>query len=300
MIEKNEINDESSPILGTDENRFQQILEKEMKNFESEEIQKTKYLNEEIDALLAAKGLKFSQEVLSLLKIDTIKGISTQGHLASVEDILEKSIAKFVRTVDPICLERGKTVFVAILGQSGGGKTTVTMQMAMLYLEAIDKRVSLISFGTHYQGASEKLSTLGKQYGIPVSLVSHVEDLKIALESFRNYDLILIDVEEYSSNESIKQMVGALKQVGEVHVQFVLSALTDEEDAKRMIKSAEGVPIAGLIFTHVKNVSNAAKMLNVSYESKLPLSYFARGKGIPHDLRVADPTEIAHNTRSTG
>ena len=130
-----------------------------------------------------------------------------------------------------------------------------------------------------------------------MSIVYTTEELKEAIESYVDYDLIFVDTAGFSHkneqqrNETKKFLDSAN---GEYHkeVFLVLSATTKYEDMMDIVDIYREISEYKLIFTKLDETSSYGSLLNIKLYSEANLSYVANGQNVPDDIEVFDTQKI--------
>ena len=181
--------------------------------------------------------------------------------------------------------EDGKKI-VALVGPTGMGKTTTIAKLAMVYAVKMNKRVAVITLDKYRIGAIEQLGIYARITGIPMESVSCRDELITALDSFEQYDLILIDTPGIGQREpdKLKELKQYFRNIDFCAIYLTLSASTQTADLVEMADNFKTIPIHSYIFTKLDESRFCGNILNLLFCTKTPVSYFTSGQQVPDDI----------------
>lgn len=230
--------------------------------------------------------------------VDSIVDATRHQSFLSMEDVK----AAFIQTVrDKITISpsvgpkenRAKTV--AFVGPTGVGKTTTIAKLSVL--NALQKKysVALISMDCHRVGATITLEKYAGIIGLQYRMVGSEEELKNALNEFRNNQLIFIDTPglAISDQDKIVQLGKQFASVSIDEVHLLLSAGTKDKDMHLLCKTYRPCGANRLIFTKIDETSSFGNLLNLLDKENIPLSYVTNGQKIPEHIVSALPDTVA-------
>ena len=130
-----------------------------------------------------------------------------------------------------------------------------------------------------------------------LTIVYSPEEVKDAVKSLSEYDLILVDTAGFSHKntaqcEDVKNLVNALSPEYETEVYLVLSATTKYRDLQEMCNIYQTFASYKLIFTKLDETSCYGNLLNIHLYSGADLSYATYGQNVPDDIEVFDTQKI--------
>lgn len=281
-----------------DEEMLNSIRIEILKSQGASQYQKEETFYQAIGQYLFSKG--FSTTVIAKILADmelfilssqqTISSLSTE-YLFS---ILRKEIASLIHTSGPIYLQ-DKPTLSAIIGPSGVGKTTTIFKIALAYMEALNKKVSIISIDKNHIGAIEQTSAIAEKFKIPFTFCENLESLQAAIASYHDSDIILIDTFGCGPKqvERFYELCEIIQNINQLHIHLAISATTKDLDAYASIELFGQLNLKSLIFTKLDETLAPGLLLNICNDTKMPISYLTSGPFIPYDLQVADSDEIA-------
>ena len=213
-----------------------------------------------------------------------------------LSNLYQKLILKFGK---PECIETNpdKTKVVFFIGPTGVGKTTTVAKLASVFKLEKKKKVAFLTADTYRIAATEQLKTYADIIEAPLSIVYSHEDMAGALESFKDYDLVLIDTAGYSHKNAdqqaeIKKLIQSVGEEYDMSVYLVLSATTKYADLKSIVDAYKSVWEYSVIFTKLDETSAYGNLLNVRMYCGANISYTTNGQNVPDDLEVFNSQRI--------
>jgi len=190
---------------------------------------------------------------------------------------LTAMIAELIN-VEDIKFDKEKKI-ICLIGPTGVGKTTTIAKLAANALMNYKKNVAIITLDTYRIAAVEQLSNYAKIMNIPMDVAFSNDDVKSSIEKFRDYQLIFIDTAGRSQKnaESIKELSESLPNEN-LDILLTLAANVKDEDIEESYKRFSILPIKGTIFTKLDEANHLGTIFNISFESKLPISFDNRTK----------------------
>jgi len=213
----------------------------------------------------------------------------------SMRKYLGEAIAKMINVSGPIRCRKGKSKVVALVGQTGVGKTTTLAKLATKGKFFFDKNVSLISADTYRMSAIEHLNTFAGIAHLPISAVYSPNELRSVLDAQKGKDLVFIDTAGRSPRDErhIKELKGFMEEARPDEIHLVLPANNKHEDLMEAINRFGLLPINGIVFSKVDETNSLGTILNVAAESPYPISYITNGQTIPDDIELASSQKLA-------
>mgnify|MGYP003775437735 CR=1 FL=1 len=191
----------------------------------------------------------------------------------------------------------GRPVTVIFVGPTGVGKTTTLAKIAANYLLNRKKTVGLITADTYRIAAVEQLKTYAEILGIPVSVVYTPAEMKEAVNSHSDKDLILIDTagRSHKNKAQFEELKALITASGADEVYLVLSATTSLRNCREILNSYSFLKDYKLLFTKTDETPVLGIILNVRYMTGKSLSYITTGQSVPDDIETANIEKITKN-----
>lgn len=254
--------------------------------------------------------LTFLPEILSLFNTlierdvheDLAKEIATQTQEArnrksmETDMVVQQLIMEKLGEPIPLKLKKFKQNVLLFAGPTGAGKTTTLVKLAGMLTFNRKLNVGFINMDTYRVGAIENINIYSEIMDIPLRTAFNLEELKEALKSLEDKDVILIDTAGKSS------LSGAYKKDIEEYIQavnvdevfLVLGIVTSFNACKDFIRNFSLVDYK-LIITKLDEVSAWGNILNITDYAKKPISYITMGQEVPNDICQVDMRKIADN-----
>jgi len=211
-------------------------------------------------------------------------------------DVCLHTLQEVIQQVQPIQVKaERKGMIVFLVGPTGVGKTTTIAKLAANLTFLDSKSVALITLDTYRVSAAEQLRTFAEIIGIPISVVFTPTDLMLAIEQYREKDLIFVDTagrSPYNSEqmEELREFVNIARPDETI---LVMSVTTDNNDLIKIYQRFQSIGVDKLIFTKLDEAYNYGSILNALYEIKKPIAYFTTGQNVPDDIEVPDALRLA-------
>ena len=240
------------------------------------------------------------QEVESDIIDDVVLQLPAEAILADKDtplalDGLTKYLADNVQMADGLELKSRKRKIAALLGPTGVGKTTTLAKIAAQCVLEKGISTAFITADTYRISAVEQLKTYADILGLPIAIVYTPDELKEAIQKFRQKQLILIDTAGRSQHN--RRQMAELKEFLAVNQNIekylVLSATTKNEDAKDIIDKFSVCKPDKVIFTKTDETKSLGIILNILRRKEMRLSYLTNGQSVPEDMGPAEAGKLA-------
>jgi flagellar biosynthesis protein FlhF len=212
-----------------------------------------------------------------------------------IQDALHRLCMERIRVSGPLLDEMCDYKVAMFVGPSGAGKTTTIAKLATHYRLQENKSVALITLDTCRMAAVEHLRMYAKVLGVPFETAGNTTDLLEGMRRHRQANLIMIDTPSFGVHETAQMMnLGSLKDSYEsVETHLVLSATTRMQDLRRAMTQYEACAPARLLFTKLDETEEYGNLIELAYQTSLPLSYWSNGPRVPEDFEPADSARLA-------
>jgi len=243
-------------------------------------------LSNRVDEVIARKILLSAKKKLNKEELQDINKIRGKAG---------EEITNLIKTSGPLHLPKGKQKVVALVGPTGGGKTTTIAKLAAQYSLFKDKKVALITADTYRIAAVEQLKTYAEIIDAPVEIIFTDEEAKEALDKHSDKDLIFIDTAGRSphNEDQVDELAKLMEYCSPNEIHLVLSMTTKFSDLMTTIDRFSNIPVNKLIFTKLDETTTPGTMLNVLAKTKKQLSYITMGQNVPEDIEVAESEKIS-------
>jgi flagellar biosynthesis protein FlhF len=193
-------------------------------------------------------------------------------------------------------MKPGEARTLAFLGQTGRGKSTTLVKIAVRFGLAKRVPVRIYSAGAHGVGCLEQMARYATIIGVPFQSFESFESLNIALNDGWK-GLILIDTPGISPGDrtEILELERFFARRGEIEKHLVLRADAQTADMFHVVSRFSGVKPSRLLFTGLDEVSSAGAMVNTLIRSNIPAAFVGTGPRIPDDLTEISAVNLAHS-----
>ena len=294
--------EDESPSAKSEEERQRETIEElqnelaQMKAMLVQVVSKEKTPEDEMSLQQALK----QQEVESDIIDDVVLQLPAEAILADKDtplalEGLTKYLADNVQMADGLELKSRKRKIAALLGPTGVGKTTTLAKIAAQCVLEKGISTAFITADTYRISAVEQLKTYADILGLPIAIVYTPDELKEAIQKFRQKQLILIDTAGRSQHN--RRQMAELKEFLAVNQNIekylVLSATTKNEDAKDIIDKFSVCKPDKVIFTKTDETKSLGIILNILRRKEMRLSYLTNGQSVPDDIVPAEAGKLA-------
>ncbi|MGN0161286.1 MAG: flagellar biosynthesis protein FlhF [Lachnospiraceae bacterium] len=195
--------------------------------------------------------------------------------------------------------DKKKVVF--FVGPTGVGKTTTIAKIASKFKLNEHKKVAFVTSDTYRIAAVEQLNTYANILDVPVRVVYTEEEMKKALDEFKEYDLVLVDTagRSHKNDEQRNAVVDLYKSIQngendfECECYLVLSVTTKYRDLISIAKAYENLGKYKLLFTKLDETGTLGNILNIKLMTGADLSYTTAGQNVPDDIETINVQKLA-------
>ncbi|HSR67162.1 MAG TPA: flagellar biosynthesis protein FlhF [Acidobacteriota bacterium] len=212
---------------------------------------------------------------------------------APLRPYLRQAVRRMVQTA-PIDFEKTRTAI--FVGPTGVGKTTTIAKLAAVFALGEQKRVELITLDTYRIAAAEQLRTYADIIGVPIRVVSGIEELDRAIqEASARRDCVFIDTTGHSHKqaEDMAALSSFLRRRSDIEKHLVLSITTKSDDLREIIEAFGEYAPDKLVFTKLDETSTYGSIAGEVILSGMPLSYLTNGQAVPDDIQVPTPQFVS-------
>lgn len=207
---------------------------------------------------------------------------------------LQRTVARELKFGGPIRIPPGTRHVVALVGPTGVGKTTTIAKLAAGFRLESKRRVGLLTIDTFRIAAVQQLKAYAEIMDLPMQVVEQPGQMRSALETLGDVDLVLIDTAGRSprSDARIDQLVDLLRSAQPDETHLVLSAASSTSSIHTILKGFAPARPTAAILTKLDEAPHTAGVLSALTTNEshcnLPVSYVTNGQQVPDDISVAD------------
>ncbi len=265
----------------------------EEKNDESEN-----FTTFEGSPLLELRNTLFEKDVEPKLIEKILEKIRERGGQSlkkeEVFQLAAKVLAASLGEPEPIKLIEDKKPQIAIfLGPTGVGKTTTLAKIAADFTFR-HKKVGLITADTYRIAAVEQLKTYAEILNLKVTVVYSPGEVKEAIESLKDNDLILIDTagRSHKNKKHFDELKALVSAADADETYLVISSNISRIAVREILEYYAFIKNYKLLFTKLDESPAAGVILNARYMTGKPLSYTTAGQSVPDDLDIANVRQL--------
>lgn len=236
-------------------------------------------LAQEVDRHIAAELID------EIKRIPDSQDLVTSGDLnAHLKSLLEDMGAR----ADRNAFVRGKPNIVALIGTTGVGKTTTIAKLAAVLTNRRRKQVAVITIDHYSIAANEQLKSYARIIGFPLETAFNNTELKRAIKTYKQKDLIFIDTPGINPNNpsQIRELKSYFTKLPELQKHLALSVATKEKDLREISQAFQEVGVQRLLFTKIDESKTYGNMLNALIRTNIPLSFLSCGRRVPDDIEA--------------
>lgn len=188
---------------------------------------------------------------------------------------------------------------VVFIGPTGVGKTTSLVKCATDFYRA-QKELRFFSNDSYRIGAPQQLETYANILKRPFE-VCQKEEILEKFQSLSENEIVFFDTAGRSqkNKEQVNDLIEILKVINDANMKvetfLVVSATTKMSDLRDIAKRFRAIDYKGLVVTKTDETGTLGPIINLLYELKKPVCYFATGQDVPQDIRKADSSFIVNS-----
>ena len=248
--------------------------------------------------LLELRNILFEKDVEPKLIEKILEKITERGgHKLDRDEVFNlaaKVLTASLGEPEPIKLvEKNKPHVAIFLGPTGVGKTTTLAKIAADFTFR-GKKVGLITADTYRIAAVEQLKTYAEILNLQVTVVYSPGEIKEAIESLKDNDLILIDTagRSHKDKQHFDELKALVSAADADENYLVISSNTSRIAVREILEYYAFIKNYKLLFTKLDESPAAGVILNAVYLTGKPLSYTTAGQSVPDDLDIANVEQI--------
>lgn len=182
---------------------------------------------------------------------------------------------------------RGDDPFkIALVGPTGGGKTTTLVKLALATQLLGHERVGVINLDTYRIGAMEQIGIYAQVGGFALENVYHQGEIAGAMDRLSDCDLILIDTPGRGGSGEMEDLewttVAAAVEPDEVHL--VIPAHMSPSAARMMFRNFKHVAPTHVLPSKIDELPDVMDALSCLMRFDLPFRWLSDGQQVPQNL----------------
>lgn len=312
IYSKDKIIDKNDEIEEIEEklNNLQSLFENQLNNYNTNNLTDNIDKKDDFNKLKDSINFEYIQLIYNQLIVNEVDHKYASQILSEIENtireetpldtllagVYQKIVLKLgnPQLITPI---EGKTKFIFFVGSTGVGKTTTQAKIASYFKLNKKLKIGFINLDTYRIAATHQLMTYADILNVPFRVVYSPDEMKDAVEEFKDYDLVFVDTAGRSHKARQKQddLIEFLNKISPdcLEVYLVLSITTKYNDLIRITEVYKDIAKYSLIFTKFDETSGVGNILNIRMLTNAPLSYVTFGQGVPEDFMEINPQSVA-------
>ena len=157
-----------------------------------------------------------------------------------------------------------------------------------------DQAVALVTADTYRIAAIEQLRTFAQIINLPLEVVFDSREFSKALAAHGHQDLVLVDTAGRSprDEEKLAELKRLLEVDHPVETLLVTAATTKLPDLRLILERFRTLGLDGLVVTKLDETQSIGPVLELLWESHLPVRYLTNGQNVPDDLMRGTDTVL--------
>ena len=252
------------------------------------------------DMYLALLSQDLSEELADQI-VETVRHELNTAELddeAEVRSAVLRQLAAFVPTADTAIAPAspdGRPLTIALIGPTGVGKTTTLAKLAASFKLRHRRRVGMITCDTYRIAAVDQLRTYASIIGLPLEVALTPTEMKQAVHSLGDCDVILIDTAGRGQKDSgkLEELKHCLAAADPHEIHLVLASTASE---KVLLQEAEAFAEVGadkVVLTKLDEAVSFGLLINVIQKVGKQLSFITTGQEVPDHIEVGRPQRLA-------
>jgi flagellar biosynthesis protein FlhF len=243
----------------------------------------------DLDPMIAVRLCEYTQKALSE------QGGEENMDYDKARLYMRRVVSDFIPVAPPIQLGPQGARVAALVGPAGAGKTATAAKLAAFAMQGLQQSVALISLDVFRAGGADQLQRHAAALQAPMHVCITAEDLKGALDYYRDSALVLIDTPGLGRRDAsgMERLAGLLDAARPAETHLVLSAASKPRDLAETAARFERLGPGRLLFTRLDETCTYGPILSTLVRVKKPLSYLGVGPGVPQDIELATSRRMA-------
>ncbi len=190
---------------------------------------------------------------------------------------------------------------IALVGPTGGGKTTTLAKLATHPRVFGNRKVGLLGLDTYRIGAIEQLRTYAAIARLDCDVAYGVDDLERARKTLSSCDVILVDTPGRSTRQRQDREFTEelLRRLEPAEVHLTVPSGTAAHLARAMIKDLRSPKVTHVLVTKCDEAPDEFGLFEMAVELKLPVRWATDGQEVPFDVRsAADAIDAVRASRA--
>jgi len=182
---------------------------------------------------------------------------------------------------------------VALVGPTGVGKTTTIAKIAARAALVDTRRVALITLDSYRVGGVDQIRTFAELIGVPLAVARHPAELADHVDSFAEYDLILVDTAGRSPRDvaTIEELASHIEGL-DIEVHLVIPASSSTAQIDELMQRYRALAPVRLLFTKLDECGHVPELALAPARTRLPITWVTTGQAVPEDIEQPSDARV--------
>jgi flagellar biosynthesis protein FlhF len=245
-----------------------------------------------------------SQELAEELAEEVIEGLRRDLNDDDLlcDEVIHRRVLEKLEAYVPVSAEPlperstdGRPLTVALIGPTGVGKTTTLAKIAATCKLKKGMSVGLITADTYRIAAVDQLRTYANIIGLPLKIALTPAEMRHAVHSLGDCDLILIDTAGRSQNDGGKlaELQQFLHAADPHEVHLVLSSTASEKVLLNEAEAFGSIGVDKVVLTKLDEAVSFGVLINVMRRIGTELSFVTTGQEVPDHIEPGRADRLA-------
>lgn len=225
---------------------------------------------------------------------DDLDPAAREDYAAVVTALTERIVAHCTARPASAPLPKTAPRVLMLIGPTGVGKTTTLAKLAAAFHLLDEQQVALVTADTYRIAAIDQLRTFAQIISLPLEVVFDPAEFQAALRLHGEVDVVLVDTAGRSPKDEARlaELKRFLQIEHPVETILVMAATTQPGDLRLIHERFRTAGIDGLIVTKLDESSALGGVLELLWDTHLPLVCLTNGQNVPDDLVRGTPAEL--------
>lgn len=175
---------------------------------------------------------------------------------------------------------------LALVGPTGGGKTTTAAKLALHPRAFGAKRTGLITLDTFRVGAIEQVAQYAEVTNLPLEVVYDAREVPAALKRLESCEVVIIDTPGRSprAKDANAQWQAMLRAAAPDEVHLVVPASVRADAIPVIAASLSACRITHALLTKLDELPDDRAVADVATRLELPIRWVTNGQTVPDDI----------------
>lgn len=234
-------------------------------------------------------------EALALELLQALmNGLETEGAEPD-DDTVRRELSRVLRqAVSVTAPPLDRPIRWALIGPTGGGKTTTLAKLAAVFSKHQGRRVGLITVDNYRLGAAEQLAAYARLLDLELMVAYNRDELRQALKALSDREVVLIDTagRNHRDPANMADLARLVRDVPGLDRFLVMPSPVGQRQMSAMVKSYLEIGLSGLIFTKLDETDHYGGIINQVLRYHLPVAYLTTGQRVPQDIEPASHEKL--------